>query len=164
MPQSVEMKLTGVADLVRTLNSLKRGVRNKISRGPLAKAGRAVAKEAKSRAPVDTGALRRSLTSVVRTGRSGVYVMVGPETGTKKNKRTGITSKTAFGKWLDNQGIKNRPANYAHLVEFGHAGPHPAPPRPFFRRAIEASKSKVIAILREGIKENLAKYYAKGRR
>ena len=32
-------------------------------------------------------------------------------------------------------GIRPRKAPHAHLVEFGHAGPHPAPPHPFVRPA-----------------------------
>ena len=37
--------------------------------------------------------------------------------------------------------------NVAHLVEYGHGGPHPAPPHPFFRPGIAAfSFGKHVAI------------------
>lgn len=42
----------------------------------------------------------------------------------------------------------------AHLVEFGHAGPAPAPPHPFMRTAYQNNKEEVkrtiIEVLREG--------------
>ncbi|URZ06487.1 HK97-gp10 family putative phage morphogenesis protein [Clostridium felsineum] len=44
----------------------------------------------------------------------------------------------------------------AHLVEFGHAGPAPAPPHPFMRTAYQNKKEEVkrtiIEVLRAGIK------------
>jgi HK97 gp10 family phage protein len=50
-----------------------------------------------------------------------------------------------------------RIASHAHLVEFGHGGPHPAPPHPFFRPAMDEFKtgyeSKVENMLR-GIFDN----------
>lgn len=46
-------------------------------------------------------------------------------------------------------GIRARRAPHAILVERGHAGPHPAPPHPFFRPAWDS--------VREEIKQDLAK-------
>jgi HK97 gp10 family phage protein len=40
-------------------------------------------------------------------------------------------------------GIRPRKAPHAHLVEFGHGGPHPAPPHPFLRPAWDSCKEEV---------------------
>jgi HK97 gp10 family phage protein len=50
-------------------------------------------------------------------------------------------------------GIRPRKAPHAHLVEFGHGGPHPAPPHPFFRPAWDEMKSEVRRNIEEGLKK-----------
>lgn len=37
-------------------------------------------------------------------------------------------------------GVDRKKAPHAHLVEFGHGGPHPAPPHPYLRPALDAVK------------------------
>ncbi len=153
--------------MLRTLDGIKRGHRNKIVRPTLAKAARVVVKDARKRVPKDTGALRRSLTSIIRTSKSGnLYAVVGPETGIKKDRKTGAKTKTAFGKWLEKQGIENRPANYAHLVERGHVAAgwnkgRAVPPHPFLKPALTASMAEIRQIIRDGLREGLVAYYAK---
>jgi HK97 gp10 family phage protein len=48
-------------------------------------------------------------------------------------------------------GIRPRKAPHSHLVEYGHGGPHPAPPHPFFRPAVDETMPKV----RENIERDL---------
>jgi hypothetical protein len=36
------------------------------------------------------------------------------------------------------------PSKYAHLVEFGHGGPHPAPAHPFMIPAVEAEREPYL--------------------
>jgi HK97 gp10 family phage protein len=50
-------------------------------------------------------------------------------------------------------GIRPRKAPHAHLVEYGHAGPHPAPPHPFFRPAID----EIMPSVKENIEKKLGK-------
>lgn len=45
--------------------------------------------------------------------------------------------------------LKREPA--AHLVEFGHGGPHPAPPHPFLRPAIDAIRSLIPRLVADGL-------------
>ena len=46
-------------------------------------------------------------------------------------------------------------AKYAHLVEFGHGGPHPAPPHPFMRPAYDETVDESYGVLRQTLKEDL---------
>ncbi len=48
-------------------------------------------------------------------------------------------------------GIRPRKAPHAHLVEYGHAGPHPAPPHPFFRPAWDECKDEVQRNIAAGL-------------
>lgn len=50
-------------------------------------------------------------------------------------------------------GIRPRKAPHAHLVEYGHAGPHPAPPHPFFRPAVD----EIMPSVKENIEKKLGK-------
>jgi HK97 gp10 family phage protein len=50
-------------------------------------------------------------------------------------------------------GIRPRKAPHAHLVEFGHGGPHPAPAHPFIRPAWEETKEQVRENIKSGLKQ-----------
>ncbi|MDD4986621.1 MAG: hypothetical protein PHQ43_12745 [Dehalococcoidales bacterium] len=50
-------------------------------------------------------------------------------------------------------GIRPRKAPHAHLVEYGHGGPHPAKPHPFFWKAIEKVADKVTENISTGLKK-----------
>ena len=50
-------------------------------------------------------------------------------------------------------GIRPKKAPHAHLVEYGHGGPHPAPPHPFIRPVRDEMMPKV----RENIAKELGK-------
>ena len=50
-------------------------------------------------------------------------------------------------------GIRPRKAPHAHLVEYGHGGPHPAPAHPFVRPAWDEMKDEVRRNIQEGLKK-----------
>jgi HK97 gp10 family phage protein len=50
-------------------------------------------------------------------------------------------------------GVRPRKAPHAHLVEFGHAGPHPAPPHPFVRPAWDEVKFQVAENIQRGLQK-----------
>lgn len=158
-----KVELHGVAEVLRKLEGLKQGARNRIARPALTKAARVVAKEAKRRAPKDTGALKRSLTAVIRASRrtGRVYALIGPATETQRDKKTGEKVKSAFGKWLEKRGLKNKPAWTAHFSELGTVR---EPPRPWLKPALLSQRSEVSAIIRREILVGLAKYHERKRR
>ncbi len=49
-------------------------------------------------------------------------------------------------------GIRPRKAPHGHLVEFGHGGPHPAPPHPFVRPAWDELEASVRQNIKAGLK------------
>jgi len=53
--------------------------------------------------------------------------------------------------------IDRRIAPHAHLVEYGHGGPNPAPPHPFFRPAIDGFRMKVGGQIKAAIQNALRK-------
>lgn len=96
------------------LLNLPPSVESRILGDALSVAAKPIVNAAKARAPVDTGALRRSITAVVkRYPKAGkVMAIIGPSRGYFRN-----------GKRLKPGGDFRggaAPANYAHLVEFGH--------------------------------------------
>lgn len=50
---------------------------------------------------------------------------------------------------------KDGGAEYGNPVEFGHGGPHPAPPHPFVRPSFEASVDEAYAKMKEQLKQAL---------
>jgi HK97 gp10 family phage protein len=65
----------------------------------------------------------------------------------------------AYGKRNDPSviaGVDLKKAPHAHLVEFGHGGPHPAPAYPYMRPAAHATTPEVETIAGEGFKRLLA--------
>ena len=52
-------------------------------------------------------------------------------------------------------GIRPRKAPHAHLVEYGHGGPHPAPPHPFVQPAWDSCKEEVRKNIELGLKKTV---------
>ena len=50
-------------------------------------------------------------------------------------------------------GVNHRKAPYAHNVEFGHGGPHAAPPHPFFRPGVEYASREMSQIIKAGLRK-----------
>lgn len=84
MPFAIRVQLTGLEDLARRLEQMKRGLRNRIVRGGLRKAGQPIKREVVaglySGHGVQTALLRRSITIKDRTyTQSGtVILLIGP--------------------------------------------------------------------------------------
>lgn len=79
----------------------------------------------------------------IRTGALIDSISIGKLTGLRKN---GYRIKVGV--------IGNR-APHAHLVEYGHGGPAPAPEHPFMAPAYESEKQHAADLLAQAIKEAL---------
>lgn len=104
----------------------KDATRRKIMRPAIGEAASAVAKAARARVPVETGLLKKSIgTSVKTTKKGNVVGVIGPRRGFKQqvNRPSRIVQNTTAD-----------PTKYAHLVEFGTA--HSAP-QAFLRPAMD---------------------------
>src|SRR5262249_3315811 len=108
---------------------------------------RPVVRAAKARLVTQTNQriLRKSLGFKVRTYGDKVVGIIGPRTGFRT-----IVGYRTYGKDGTRLGVRERvkkpiyedPAKIAHLVEFGHGGPHPAPAHPFLRPAFDGTKKE----------------------
>jgi len=165
----VKFKLTGLDEIRATLRQLPEETQKKVMAVAVRRAAKPMIAAAKSYASrsVRTGALRASIDVVVKKSRSGdSYAIVGPARGYYSRGKK-------LGKNADRRGA-NQPANYAHLVEFGHhstasTGSNLASakgtsrrkgtfnattfvrPKPFMRPAVLTTQEAVAAGLAEGV-------------
>lgn len=106
--------LTNWDEMRAVLAGLPPSMESRVMADALEVAAKPIVTAAKSAAPVDTGALRRSISAVVRRypNRGKVMAVIGPAhgyyRGAKRVKKGGDFRNA------------NAPAKYAHLVEFGH--------------------------------------------
>lgn len=90
-------------------------------------------------------ALKAGAEPIVRAAKEKVNV----RTGKLQNAiRSGRRKKIRDGSRIEIGTFKGE-APHAHLVEFGHGGPHPAPPHPFLRPGYEAGKQEAYQIMKE---------------
>jgi HK97 gp10 family phage protein len=68
---------------------------------------------------------------------------LGPTGNLKKSTYATAYPPTTSSSAVAFAGIRPRKAPHAHLVEYGHGGPHPAPPHPFVRPAWDGVKEEV---------------------
>lgn len=112
MPGAVT--IVGEVELKKRLDRLASdGARRRMARPAIREAAAEIRKAAKALAPVDTGLLKKSIKSVVRTSKKQgvVYAVIGPATGMGAD-----VVRDGRPQYAD-------PAKYAHLVEYGTA-PH----------------------------------------
>lgn len=99
---TVTMQMQGLGKALENLREVDKRVARKVLPKGIRAGAKVLAKVAKAEAPVDTGTLRKSMWTRVKSYQGGkrVQAIVGPR-----------RFKYANGK---------NPANYAHLVELGH--------------------------------------------
>ncbi len=130
-------EIEGVERFLRILAKWKRGVRNRVLRKAITKAGRPLRKAVKRAAPKETGALRGSISLVVRVTHKAKGGIVTGIIGPKK----GYTRPDPKGK--GKRGVRV-PTRYAHLVERGSKmGQRP---QPFLNPTIRAMMGTYKAI------------------
>lgn len=140
---SILVNFKGVRD---SLASLPGKVAKKIAKRAVYAGAREIRDEARSRVPVDTGALRSKI--VVKNGEP---------------KRGEFSAHVGVGKGTLARGARKgkTPRRYAHLVEFGTAK---TPGKPFLRPALDAATDPAIEIVAKTMREGIAKEVDGGRR
>ena len=124
------VRIDGLENVMAMLAGLRLSTQRKYMRTAVTKAARVVAKAARQFAAKETGALRKSLWYRVYTSKDKTRVgaVVGARRAEKREKvfsrktghRTWSKYKTKFGESLKGAQIGRDPANYAHLIEYGH--------------------------------------------
>lgn len=182
----IRQPLTGIEGISAVLRGLPQDLQNEILGTALSEAAKPIVKGAKTFAPRRTGALRNSITHLVRKYKGGTVqvAIIGPDNGYYgKGKR--------LKNGADRRGA-DRPSKYAHLVEFGHHKARPklnalttfsqatvvrgrgttlrkgtavsvgwVPAQPFLRPAVLAAASTTGQTLAEGISKGIEKARAK---
>lgn len=116
------LRFEGVDELIAKLDEIASAMSGQeIKEGLMKRVGIPIRDRARAMAPIKTGELKRA-----------IYAAYGDN-----NKTTILV------------GVNYKIAPHAHLVEFGHAGPHPAPPHPYMRPALAES----IELAKKGIEE-----------
>ena len=110
-----KFRLDGGKTLDRQLGKLDTRMAGKILKSATRKAAKPITANARRKVPTETGLLKISLGVKVKAyKRSGtVAAIIGPRTEFKSKKATAIKGG------LSGQRAKRKPANYAHLVEWG---------------------------------------------
>lgn len=125
-----KIQIDGMDDLFARLRNLRQSIQNKHMRRAVTKSARVVAAAVSARAPVESGALKKSIgyrVYTMKTGK-GVGAVIGPKRDFKvqvgqaatrtRAVRLRILSKKQLAAGAT--GAARCPAKYAHLVEFGH--------------------------------------------
>lgn len=122
--------LKGIDALERKCDSIIKKI-NKEEKKILLKQARVVRDKVKSKAPKGpTGNLKKACYATAYAANSNSQAL-------------------AFA------GIRPRKAPHAHLVEYGHGGPHPAPPHPFFRPAWDEVRGSVTSAVEIDLKKTV---------
>lgn len=90
--------------------------------------------------------IEEQIQSSTRTIRKGVLSRIHDVTGYLRKHTVSNFNK------LKLEGVVREKAPHAHLVEFGHKGPHPAPEHPTMRPAFEEERPNLIRGLAEAVK------------
>lgn len=145
----IKQKLTGLEALIQSMSDLKQSIQSRALRPAVTKGARIISKEAKRLAPKESGLLRKSIGTKVKTYKSGVVVaIIGPRSKPSFRKTVTVNGR---------QQVRN-PVNYAHLVEYGTVRTRP---HSFLRAAIQTKQGEVRRVMAEALRESILKQRAK---
>ena len=144
MAYKIKGQIDGLGAVLAKLKQLPKKVAAKAIKAGVSQAGKLLLWAAKSRAPRQTGLLRRSLGRKVKVFRNTgkVVAIVGPRVGFREEVvRDGKT-------------MISNPTRYAHLVELGTARTQRKPfLKPAFKQQREAMMKAIADAIEAAIKE-----------
>ena len=150
----ITYKVDGLVELQRRLDTLKNKTSQKIIRSAVTAGARIIVLDARRRAPVKSGALKKSIESLrdKENSRPGiefravsVFKVPGVYANTKENVRKGRAGKTY---------LQDPPTFYWKFNELGTVR---QPARSFIQPALSENVDKIIAAMRKKLEEGLAK-------
>ena len=144
------MQLLGDKELTKTLKTLGERVQRKLLRQAVNAASTPVVKAARSKAPKQSGLLKKSLGKKIKTypAKMTVVGIIGP--------RTEISGEY--------DGKKRVPWRYAHLVEGGHIDEqgNVIGLKPFLRPAYDETQGQALQVLKNKLADGVVKEAKKG--
>ena len=157
----IKFKIEGVDHLTSRLAQVKESVRNKWLRRAVDKASRIARKAIRGHIVTGgknwkaTGLYKKSIAVKIKNyGEGRIIGIVGPD---RSFKQIIGVRKLEGGKSGPGDPIIHRPANIAHLVEYGHGGPSPAGGTGAFRKGWDASARPALAAIRDTLEQGLVK-------
>lgn len=154
MAGTAHLKITGLSQLARNIDSLPEKLRKSAEIAVLRAGAVPIRKYAKvhARKSKDTGLLEKSIGLSVKKFKGIASARIGPRKGMRKKvTRTDERTGKTYEEIAD-------PNNYSHLVEFGTS--HSAA-KPFIRPAIDAAQSEVIDAMAAGLDKHLTRVAAR---
>lgn len=123
-PIKTNVELRGDHELKHLFDELPKRIKRKALRKAVDAAAAPIQKQAKKRVRKRHGFLKKGIKRKLKTYKNtgNVVAIIGVD-------------RNATG--TNPQGRREVPANYMHLIESGHKGPHPAPAYPFLIPAYE---------------------------
>jgi len=151
------LTLVGDKKLANTMLSLPTQVFTGVMRGAIGKGLAVVKKQARKNAKPGeilsneaTGEMRKAIKQKTHANRT--KETVSGRVFVSRDKKTEIDGK------------HHNPGAVAHLVEFGHQGPSPAPPHPFLRPALDTTRPEAKAAVTKEAKKRLPKAVARAKK
>lgn len=153
----IKMQFQGLSELGQRIAKLNNAMQRRIIKSAVTAGARVIVLDARRRAPVKTGALRKSIESLrdKEFSRPGfevravsVFKVPGVYANTKANVRAGKAGKTY---------LQDPPTFYWKFNELGTVR---QPARPFIQPALSENISKITQTMASKIQEQLAKQVA----
>ena len=142
MAKTITVKVDGLADLGKRMQTLSADVSNRIARAATAAGAVVIRKAAQQKVAVDTGNLKKNI--IVKRIPKGESTLTSQHIVTvRKGKLTAKQKGT---------GLKD--AYYGQFVEFGTAK---MPAQPFLRPAYDESKREAVEAIKDRIEKRLKK-------
>lgn len=115
-------KVSGIADLRGFIADIKPSAQSRILAGAMAEASKPIVVSARGKVQKDSGALKRSLGFVVRRypEKGQIASFIGARKGKYKQTKTRTGKASIRRSKKGEDGPFLNPANYSHLLEFGH--------------------------------------------
>jgi HK97 gp10 family phage protein len=148
----------GFDELTKLLKQLPMELRRKALKSALRKGAEVIADEAKSRAPVDTGALRDSIKARPAT-RLRNKTAVGYRVVAGDDDYKGDQFYAAFIEYGFFKQPVRRVGNRIWSFPRGVGTPTWQPPRPFMRPSLESKRSQASKAIADAVKETIDNYF-----
>jgi HK97 gp10 family phage protein len=142
------VSLEGLAELEREMSQLSQSAGRRVLRNALDKSTPQLIQEMKSRAPVDSGALRDSITASTRLAKSQA----------KKHRKMFRDDRLASEVFVGPSYNLGAGGRHGHLLEFGTV--HMSP-QPFMRPAFDSDKMQLLNRVGVNLRSELNKSLAR---
>lgn len=112
-------------------------------------------------ARLSEGFSREAMEKAIRSGAEPVLEKIRQNAPERTGElfsalRIGPLKRWYGGQYYMRVGVVHGPdAPHGHLVEYGHGGPHPAPPHPFVRPAFDATKDEAYNNIRQSFLDEM---------